>query len=225
MGDDAGIPCPHPAALEENALSLLHEIMPSLSRFFICRQQYCTPKGNFFGLNTDWMTTAPQGWKFVCPACGTPYRANLTRASGLIPANHVWVLEKTGQVILAEWPDSQAERYCTEGAQMMAEHAAIMKFDDLSREEILLRMGNIVASTSVKYDDFQKMPLQPHVIATVEQLNATRGAKKHPYTWDHIKDGFTGSFYRYVEGVSPIMKSSDVNDYLALVYCLLTNKE
>ena len=224
MGDDAGIPCPHPAALGEN-VQYLHKIMPSLSRFFICRQQHCTPNGSFFGLNTDWMTTAPQGWKFVCPACGTPYRPNLTKASGLIPANHLWVLEKTGQAILAEWPDSQAERYCTEGAQMMAEHAAGMKFEDLSREEILLRMGNIVASTGVKYDDFKKRPLRPQVIATVEKLNANRGAKKHPYTWDHIKDGFTGSFYRYVEGVSPIMKSSDVNDYLALLYCLLNNKE
>ena len=193
--------------------------------YFICRQQHCTPNGSFFGLNTDWMTTAPQGWKFVCPACGSPYTPNLTNRNGLIPANHLWVLEKTEQVILAEWPDSLAERYCNEGAQMMAEHAAGMKFEDLSREEIQLRMGNIVASTGVKYDDFQKMPLRPHVIATVEELNATRGAKKHPYTWDHIKHGFTGSFYRYVEGVSPIMKSSDVNDYLALLYCLLNNKE
>ena len=68
--------------------------MPGTDRFFVCRQQGCTPKGSIYGLNTDWISTEEAGgWRFMCPACGTPYNANLSK-TGLIPANHLWHLEE-----------------------------------------------------------------------------------------------------------------------------------
>ena len=64
------------------------------------------------------------------------------------------------------------------------------------------------------------MKLDPKVISAVETLNANRG-KRLPYSWDHIKDGYTGGFYKYTQGETPVMKSDQVKDFLALVYCLM----
>ena len=69
-GGARGIPCPHPEKVGVQ-VQYLHRVMPSTDRFFICRQQACTPAGSFFGLNTDWISTVDAGgWKFACPACG-----------------------------------------------------------------------------------------------------------------------------------------------------------
>ena len=69
------------------------------------------------------------------------------------------------------------------------------------------------------------MPLSQEVISAVETLNAHRGAKRHPYSWDHIKTGYKGSFYKYIKDETPVMKSEQLKDYLALVYCLLTQDD
>ena len=105
----------------------LHRIMPSTDRFFVCRQQWCTPAGSFYGLNTDWISTEEAGgWRWACPACGTPYNANLSK-KGLIPANHLWHLEATGEVMLAEWPATLEELAINEAAVKMAEHATELR--------------------------------------------------------------------------------------------------
>ena len=75
-GAAQGIPCPHPKVVWEQVQNL-HGVMPGTDRFFICRQQGCTPEGSFYGLNTDWISTVDAGgWRFACPACGTPYNKN-----------------------------------------------------------------------------------------------------------------------------------------------------
>ena len=154
-----------------------HRIMPSTDRFFLCCQHGCTPEGSFFGLNTDWISTAAAGgWKFVCPACGTPYNANLSK-TGLIPANHIWHVEATGEFMLAEWPETLEEKSINEAAVKMAEHAADMHFTDLSHEEVQLRIGEVVASHGVKFAAFTTMQLSPAVISAVEDLNANRGKR------------------------------------------------
>ena len=61
------------------------------------------------------------------------------------------------------------------------------------------------------------MQLSPAVISNATTLNAHRGTSL-PYSWDHIKDGYTGGFYKYTKGVTPVMKSDQVKDYLSLVY-------
>ena len=218
-GDAQGIPCPHPEVVGVQVQNL-HRVMPGTDRFFICRQHYCTPAGSFFGLNTDWISTADAGgWKFACPACGTPYKPNLSK-TGLIPANHIWHIEATGEFMLAEWPETLEEKSINEAAVKMAEHAADVHFTDLSHEELRLRIGEVVASHGVKFAALTTMQLSPAVISAVETLNANRG-KRLPYSWDHIKDGYTGGFYKYTQGETPVMKSDQVKDYLALVYCLM----
>ena len=64
------------------------------------------------------------------------------------------------------------------------------------------------------------MKLDQKVISAVETLNAHRG-KNLPYNWDHIKNGYKGSFYKYTKDETPVMKSDQLKDYLALLYCLM----
>ena len=69
------------------------------------------------------------------------------------------------------------------------------------------------------------MQLRPKTIAEVANLNASRGQNTHPYSWDHLKGGYTGSFYTYVKGESPVMKAADCMDYLAMLYCLMLHDD
>ena len=77
-----------------------------------------------------------------------------------------------------------------------------------------------MAKHGVKFAGFTTMQLSPTVISNVTALNAHRG-KSHPYSWDHIKNGYKGSFYKYTKDETPVMKSDQLKDYLALVYCLM----
>ena len=119
--------------------------------------------------------------------------------------------------MLAEWPETLEEKSINEAAVKMAEHVANVHFTDLSQEELRLKIGEVVASHGVKFAGFTRMQLSPAVISAVTTLNANRG-KKLAYSWDHIKDGYTGGFYKYTKGVTPVMKFDQVKDYLALVY-------
>ena len=83
-----------------------------------------------------------------------------------------------------------------------------------------LRIGEMVAIHGVKDSKFTTMQLSDRVKSCVDSLNASHG-KKPAYGWEHIKDGFIGGFYKYIEGVTPVMKSEQVKDYLALLYCLI----
>ena len=149
----------------------------------------------------------------------TAVNAKLAK-TGLIPANHLWHLEASGELMLAEWPESLEERSINEAAVKMAEHAVKVRFTDLSQEEVRLKIGEVVTSQGVKFGGVTRMRLTPAVINAVTTLNENRGENK-PYSWDHIKDGYTGGFYKYTRGETPVMKSDQVKDYLALVYCLM----
>ena len=197
----------------------LHNVLPGTNRFFICRQQDCTPEGSFFGLNTDWISNeAAGGWKFVCPACGTPYTKHFK--PGLIPANHIWHMQATNDFMLAEQPESLAEKSIYEAAVAMAERAADVHFTNLSQDELRARIGQVVADHGVKFPGFTTRQLSQTVISAVTSLNANPSAKKHPYAWDHLNDGYTGGFYRYTKE-TPIIKSEQLKDFLAMVYCLM----
>ena len=79
----------------------------------------------------------------------------------------------------------------------------------------------MVASHGMKFDKFTKMQLTPTVISHIQSLNENRGNKQTLYSWDHLKEGYTGGFYKYKRGETSVMKSSEVKEYLAMVYCLL----
>ena len=222
QGDSRGIPCPHPERTGVE-VQYLHKVFPNTNRFFICRNLSCSADGSFFGLNTDWPSTCVYGgWKFACPHCGHPYRMNLQRKPGLMPANHIWHLDKDNSVMLAEWPDSVTEKAIQESATTLAEHATKQKFDQLTHEQVKLKIASAVSKTAVKLGVFKTRPLSQQVMNDLAHKNSTRGKDTKPYSWDHLTTtGYRGTFYKFVEGETPVMKAADCMGYLSLLYCLM----
>ena len=221
-GDAQGIPCSIPKRTGME-VQFLHNIMPNTNRFYICRNLSCSDEGSFFGLNTDWISTyADGGWKFACPHCGHPYRMNLQRKPGLMPANHIWHLDKDNSVMLAEWPDSVTEMAIQDSAAKMAEHATKQKFDQLTHEQVKIKIASAVSKTAVKVGEFRTMQLSLKVMSDLAYKNSTRGKNTLEYSWAHLTaNGYRGTFYKFVEGETPVMKAADCMDYLSLLYCLM----
>ena len=94
------------------------------------------------------------------------------------------------------------------------------RFTELSPEELKAKLGEAVASHGLKAAEFTTMQLSAAVIQKVDDLNANRG-KRPAYSYCHLKSGFRGGFFRYVEGQTPVMKSDGVKDFLALIFCLM----
>ena len=221
-GDSRGIPCPHPKRTGVE-VQYLHQIFPKNNRFFICRNLYCSDDGSFFGYNTDWVSTcAAGGWKFACPHCGQPYTMSLTKKPGLMPANHIWHNEKDNTLMLAEWPDTVTEQAINESAAVVAENATNKKFDELTHDEVKVKIASAVSKTAVKLGEFRTMQISRKVIGDIAYRNSTRGAKTLEYSWAHLTaNGYRGTFYKFVPGVTPVMKAADCMDYLSLLYCLM----
>ena len=225
-GDSRGIPCPHPESIGVK-VQYFHKVFPNTNRFFICRNLDCSVDGCFFGYNTDWISTcASGGWKFACPHCGHPYNMNLRKKPGLLPANHIWHLEKDQSLMLAEWPDTVTEKAINESAVKMAEHATKQEFDKLTHDEVKIKIASAVSKTAVKVGEFRTMQLKQKVMSDIAYKNSTRGAKTHEYSWAHLTaTGYRGTFYKFVEGVTPVMKAADCMDYLSLLYCLMLHED
>ena len=130
--------------------------------------------------------------------------------------------------MLAESPDSLTEKAINESAVVMAEHATKQEFDKLTHDEVKIKIASAVSKTAVKLGEtrFRTMHLTQKIIGDIEYLNATRGAKKIPYSWDHLTaNGYRGTFYKFVEGETPVMKAGDTFDYLSLLYCLMLHDD
>ena len=106
----------------------------------------------------------------------------------------------------------------------MAQRATNMKLTDMPRDEIEAKIAEVVFRHSVSITKFTKHKLSPEAIRRVEDLNTNRG-KGGLFSWDHIKDGYTGGFFKYEQGKTPVMKSDKVKDFLAMVYCLILEED
>ena len=83
-------------------------------------------------------------------------------------------------------------------------------------------IANVVSKTAMKCGEFRTMQLSRKVISAMEDKSSTRGAGKHEYSWAHLTaNGYRGTFYKFVEGETPVMKAADCMDYLSLLYCLM----
>ena len=143
-----------------------------------------------------------------------------------MPANHMWHLEKDQSVMLAEWPDTVTELAINESAAVMAEHAMKQEFDKLSHHEVNIKIACAVSKTAVKCGEFRTMQLSEKVMSDIAHLNSTRGARTLEYSWAHLTaNGYKGTFYKFVKGVTPVMKAADCMDYLSLLYCLMLHED
>ena len=128
--------------------------------------------------------------------------------------------------MLAEWPDTVSERAFNESAAAMAEHAVQQQFDKLSHLEVSAMIASAVSKTAVTFGEFKTMQLTESVISRIKALNADRGYKKKPYSWDHLLAyGYRGTFFKFSPGETPVMKAAECMDYLSLLYCLMLNKK
>ena len=128
--------------------------------------------------------------------------------------------------MLAEWPDSLTEKAINESAVVMAEHAEKQQFDKLSHDEVKVKIASAVSKTAVNFGEFRTMQLTGKVISDIKHLNSTRGERKLAYSWDHLTvNGYMGTFYKFVPGVTPVMKASECMDYLSLLYCLMLHED
>ena len=62
--------------------------------------------------------------------------------------------------MLAEWPDSISELAINESAAVLAEHATNKKFNELSHEEVKLKIANVVYETAVRLTAFKNHAAQ-----------------------------------------------------------------
>ena len=95
--------------------------------------------------------------------------------------------------MLAEWPDSVADKAINESAALCAEHATNQQFVKLTHEEVKVKIAAAVSLTAVKAGVFRTMVLSEAVIQQIKLLNENRGAKKKPYSWAHLEaNGYMG---------------------------------
>ena len=77
--------------------------------------------------------------------------------------------------MLAEWPDTVTEMAIQDSAAKMAEHATKQKFDQLTRDQVKIKIASAVSKTAVKLTSFKTMELSPVTISAVANMNAQRG--------------------------------------------------
>ena len=77
--------------------------------------------------------------------------------------------------MLAEWPDTVAEKAINESALKMAEHATKQEFDKLTHDEVKIKIATAVSKTAVKAGEFRTMQLRQEVIDKIAHKNLTRG--------------------------------------------------
>ena len=77
--------------------------------------------------------------------------------------------------MLAEWPDSISELAINESAAVLAEHATKQKLNELTHDEVKIKIASVVSKTAVKLTSFKTMELSPVTISAVANLNAQRG--------------------------------------------------
>ena len=101
-------------------LQLLDRVTPNTRRFFICKKKNCM----YFSINTNWVTTAPLGWQWLCPLCGVRYAVFAINAE-THRAHYVIYKEDSQELILSEWPATAEEdkkpclAYCIHSQYML----------------------------------------------------------------------------------------------------------
>jgi len=196
----------------------LHSIGQNTMRFFCCRYIGC----GYFGLNTSWASTVPSGgWQFACPMCGQQYRVGQT-STAVMPGHHVWYMKQENLLLISEWPASAEEDTLASLMAALAEDE-IAEFIEMPEEEIEACVATLLKAKGAPH--FMKpMKMPASTEAWFEGENQKR-SKQKPWSWERLKSGFGGSFVKYVEGVTPVMKVDDTKRTLAAVKVLMTRRD
>jgi hypothetical protein len=222
-GDEGGLVVPGGAVFADPSqadhVQWLHSVSENVSRFFLCRNNPCTPgKGQYYGLNTDWISTCHAGgWQFACPSCGAWYKAGASSTSN-IPAHFVFWLEAKGEGMLSEWAAGAEENAIVEFQAALAEET-LGDLRQLPTGELMAKLALFVKQHRVPAH-FQEMQLSPSVKSYIDGQNAQR-SKRKPWSYSHLEGGFRGTFFEYKEGVTPVMSAEDTKSFLAMIKVLI----
>ena len=215
--EGAFIPKVQGFVLQEKAeyLQYLGRISANVRRFFICRNLKCNPRGCFFALNTQWVsTTAAGGWQFGCPVCGQQYRAGKSNAETL-PAHLVYFFERDGTMVLSAWGNS-AEESAQLKLMEALEPSITEEFENMEALSLETRMYSLVRAHAIPVK-FERIEMSDSIRSWYTQQNESR-SRKLPWSWEHLDaHGITGSFLKYEEGATPIMTEDDAKRMLAMV--------
>lgn len=225
MKDEEGIVIPGGEFSHE--CQFLSKISVGVDRYYICRNKDCNPEGNYFGLNTDWISTIEDGgWHFMCPVCGRQYNpGNKTNSS--FPFHHIWVMQDTENenkydMFLSAWAASAEEDTIVRLMQMLSEKD-LQPWREMPREEVQAAVTIYVKQNAIP-TYFKKMTLTQQVKLHVVNQNAMR-TKQKKWGYKAIEDGFYGSYFKFEEGVTPIMTEEDTKAFLAGMYVLMCEQK
>ena len=199
----------------------LHRLMNDTARFFLCRSISCSDynggRGNFYGLNTDWIHTEDSGGgQYACPACGQQYRPGST-TTAVIKAHFAMVMMSTNSVMLSAWPAGAEENAIANFMEIAAEHEMKQSFEmyrGLPDNDLKSVIVQFVKNASVPAD-FTKHSLSTRVQRYIDQENTKRTNKK-PWSYQHLKDGYVGTFVR-VNETTPIQTEEETKEMLAAI--------
>ena len=199
----------------------LHRIADNTMRFFLCRSIWCSEmnggQGNFYGLNTDWIhTEVTGGGQYACPACGSQFKAG-SRATAVIPAHFAMVMTDTESVMLSAWPAGAEENAIANFMEVMAEDEMKVDFEKyrgLSMDDLTAEIVSFVKRAAAP-SNFALHKLTDKVRKHIHEQNSSR-TKKHPWSYEHIKDGYNGAFVRVTKD-TPIMTEEDTKKMLAAI--------
>ena len=215
---DASLPV-FPGGQFEHEVQWLHQVSKGVNRFFICRNLDCSTNGNFYGLNTSWISTVEDGgWEFMCPVCGQPYKCK--DSSAKIKAHHIWALEKTKQFMLSAWAASAEENTIVELMKLLSEED-LKPWEEMAKSEVQAAVTMMVRKSAVPLN-MTKMHISQEIKEWVVSQNHLR-TKKKKWSYPMLEDGFLGSFYK-VTDESPVMSEEDTKKFLACVFVFMRRK-
>jgi hypothetical protein len=194
------------------ALQLLDRVTEDTSRYFICRQKACM----YFSKNTAWVTTAPHGWQWMCPVCGTAYKAK-ARNEYTHEAHFVFFKRTTQELLLSAWPATAEEDVIGSIMEALEPELTqeIAALDHEALQLALTRMANKYAQPVI----FKEYEMQENIKKWIASENAKR-LRQAPWTYDHLLPKFMGTQMVWKADL-PIMSITDTKRFVAMVKAVL----
>jgi hypothetical protein len=197
-----------------DALQLLSDIGSKTARYFVCRNAWCSEKGVFCSLNTNWITTAfgsdgtaasGHGWQWACPNCGQVYNPK----SKAVPFHLVFHAKSDDRWMLSAWPATAEESSLLALTEATSGIVRGSDWVDASMEATCDRMLQMAESFSVpaKMEPFQvTQAAKDHI----EEINRKRTEAQGKQKWkifhySHLKESFPACFIPYKEGETPVL--------------------
>jgi hypothetical protein len=194
------------------ALQLLDRVTEDTSRYFICRQKACM----YFSKNTAWVTTAPHGWQWMCPVCGTAYKAK-AKNEYTHEAHFVFFKRTTQELLLSAWPATAEEDVIGSIMEALEPELTqeIAALDHEALQLALTRMANKYAQPVI----FKEYEMQENIKKWIASENAKR-LRQAPWTYDHLLPKFMGTQMVWKADL-PIMSITDTKRFVAMVKAVL----